>query len=201
VHPKIQAKFFDVIKKSGIRPERALEFGGYLNEKSLLISKEVGDAERYCLNLVDLEPENGIIPVTGNGNDMHMFEDDSFDLVVSNATLEHDKYFWRSLAEMRRVTRPGGMLIIGVPGFIRNKKSLIRNKKSLPRRGTITFEVHYHFDYYRFSKQAVREVFFEGMEDVEVIAMLKPPRLIGHGRKPLATASRDAAPARAAAPA
>jgi hypothetical protein len=30
-------------------------------------------------------------------------------------------------------------------------------------------------------------VFFAGMEDVEVSAMLVPPRLIGYGRKPSAT--------------
>jgi hypothetical protein len=44
--------------------------------------------------------------------------------------------------------------------------------------------VHYRFDYYRFSEQAVREVFFEGMERVRVRAMMTPPRLIGHGWKP-----------------
>jgi hypothetical protein len=30
----------------------------------------------------------------------------------------------------------------------------------------------------------VREVFFDGMENVKVSAVLTPPRLIAHGRKP-----------------
>ncbi len=38
-------------------------------------------------------------------------------------------------------------------------------------------------DHYRFSSQAVREVFFEGMQNVEVFSILKPRRIIGHGLK------------------
>jgi hypothetical protein len=30
----------------------------------------------------------------------------------------------------------------------------------------------------------VREVFFEGMEDVKVRPILDPPRIVGHGYKP-----------------
>jgi hypothetical protein len=44
--------------------------------------------------------------------------------------------------------------------------------------------VHYRFDYFRFSEQAVREVFFDGMRRVRVRAILHPPRIIGHGYKP-----------------
>ena len=124
------------------------------------------------------EDDTTIHAVVGNANDMYMFEDESFDLVVSNATFEHDKYFWLSLAEIRRVTRPGGLVVIGVPGFT-------KEGRRVGRRGTVTYAVHYVFDYYRFSEQAVRDVFFEGMDDVRVSAMLQPPRIIGHGRKPV----------------
>lgn len=186
MHPRIQARFFEIIRNSGLRPTRALEIGGYLGPTSLLISPEVEKAERFCLNLVELTGESaikvaeasGIEPVVGNANDMHMFEDESFDLVVSNATLEHDKHFWLSLAEIRRVTRAGGLVIIGVPGYTKNEHPIAPWT-------TLTFVLHYRFDYYRFSEQAVREVFFDGMEGVEVFAMLQPPRIIGCGRKPL----------------
>ncbi len=173
----IQAKFFEIVRESGLRVARALEIGGYLNENSLLIAPELEGAERYCLNLTRMRTGTAIKTVRGNANDMHMFEDDVFDLVVSNATLEHDKYFWLSVAEMRRVTRPGGLVMIGVPGYTKN------DERVAPR-ATLTFAVHYRFDYYRFSEQAVRDVFFEGMDDVHVFPMLRPPRIIGHGRKP-----------------
>jgi SAM-dependent methyltransferase len=121
--------------------------------------------------------------VKGDANDMSVFKDDSFDLVVCCSTLEHDKRFWLSVAEMKRVLRPGGLLVIGVPGYVKDEE---RDQG----RSTLTYRVHYKFDYYRFSEQAVREVFFDGMERVRVRAMMTPPRLIGHGRKPSRTGYR-----------
>jgi hypothetical protein len=43
-------------------------------------------------------------------------------------------------------------------------------------------------DYYRFSEQAVREVFMDGLVDVSVKLVLTPPRIIAWGRKPCAAA-------------
>ncbi|MFN2488429.1 MAG: sulfotransferase [Actinomycetota bacterium] len=186
MHPRIQAKFVEIIRTSGVQPGRALEVGGYVNEKSLLLAPELEGADRYCLNLNRMRTDTAIKPVVGNSNEMRMFEDASFDLVLSNATLEHDKYFWRSLAEIRRVTRPGGLVILGVPGYTKGGP-VVRP------RGTVTFAVHYRFDYYRFSEQAVRDVFFEGMEEVGVFPMLVPPRIIGHGRKPASSGDGSSA--------
>ena len=160
-----------------------------MGPKSLLRCPGLAGLDRYCLNLRPLESARGITAVQGNANDMGMFEDESFDLVISNATLEHDKHFWLSVAEMHRVLAPGGLLIIGTPGYIENPA---RDHG----RATHTYRVHYHFDYYRFSAQAFREVFFAGMEDVDVQSILQPPRIIGLGFKPggdRAAADREAA--------
>ena len=100
-----------------------------------------------------------------------------FDLVVCSATLEHDKHFWLSVREMQRVLKPGGLLIISVPGYVQNPE---RDQG----RATHTYRVHYKFDYYRFSEQAVREVFFDGMSRVRVKPVMFPPRIFGHGYKP-----------------
>lgn len=166
------------LRMRGIRPKRALEVGGYVGARSLLRASELSDSERWCINLVDQPGDTGIRHVVGNANHMPMFDDDSFDLVVSNAMLEHDKQFWLSIAEMRRVLAPGGLLLIGVPGFVKSRRD----------RGaaTTTYHVHYRFDYYRFSRRAVRDVFLDGFEDVKVKPILDPPRIIGHGLKPLA---------------
>jgi SAM-dependent methyltransferase len=174
--PRVMAHMHRIVRDRGVRPKRALEVGGYVNEKSLLRSPEIREAERWCINLVDQPRGTGIEHVVGNANDMHMFDEDSFDLVMCNAMLEHDRRFWLSIAEMRRVTAPGGLLVIGVPGF--------RKRKRDQGKATATYKVHYRFDYYRFSRQAVREVFFEGMEDVKVRPILDPPRIVGHGYKP-----------------
>jgi SAM-dependent methyltransferase len=171
-------RYHTIIQRTGIRPETALEVGGLMGADSLLRFPELASAERYCLNLVDMPSDGEIKAVTGNANDMReVFEDDYFDLVVCSATLEHDKHFWLTVGEMKRVLKPGGLMIVSVPGYVEDPE---RDQG----RATHTYRVHYRFDYYRFSEQAVREVFFEGMRRVRVKAVMFPPRIFGHGYKP-----------------
>lgn len=42
-------------------------------------------------------------------------EDATFDAVVSGQALEHDKFFWLTVANVARVLRPGGHAILIVP--------------------------------------------------------------------------------------
>ena len=189
MHRKIKRRFHAIVRRSGVRPERALEVGGVTGPDSLLDAPQVAGAERYCLNLLDLPGRDGVITVAGNANDMGVFEDRFFDLVLCNATLEHDKRFWLSVAEMKRVLRPGGLLVIGVPGYV-------KDPETDHGYATHTYRVHYSFDYYRFSEQAVRDVFFDGMERVRVSRVMSPPRLIGHGYKPAEVSRRGRAAAR-----
>jgi len=60
-----------------------------------------------------------------------------------------------------------------------------------PRRGesllasTPVLQIHdYPSDYYRFSPQAVAELFMRGLKDVRVLSHMTPPRIIGSGIKP-----------------
>jgi len=177
VHPRVKERLHAVVRESGIRPARALEVGGVMGRNSLLRAPELLRSERFCLNLVDMPSRDGITSVTGNANRMDMFEDASFDLIMSNATLEHDRHFWLSLGEMHRLLAPGGLLVICVPGYVRDPE---RDRG----KSTRTYKVHYQFDYYRFSEQAVREVFMDGLERVEAAPIMTPPRIVGHGFKP-----------------
>jgi SAM-dependent methyltransferase len=171
-------RYHRIIRRTGVRPQRALEVGGLMGENSLLRFPELAGAERYCLNLYEMPSEDGITAVKGNGNNMRdVFRSNWFDLILCSATLEHDKRFWLSVKEMQRVLKPGGLMIISVPGYIEDPE----NDQG---RSTVTYRVHYKFDYYRFSEQAVRNVFFEGMERIRVQPFLTPPRIFGWGYKP-----------------
>ncbi len=175
-HPVIQKRIHGIVRRSGIEPQRVLEVGGYVDARSLLHSETLSRAERWCINLVDQPQGTGIDHVVGSSNDMAMFEDAWFDMVMSCAVHEHDKKFWLSIAEMHRVLRPGGLMVVAVPGFA-----------TLPTdvgNTTTTYRVHYDFDYYRFTMRAIREVFLEGFERVRATHVLEPPRIIGHGYKP-----------------
>lgn len=118
--------------------------------------------------------------VLGNGNHLD-FPDETFDCVMSSSTLEHDKYFWRSTAETRRVLKSGGLFVVGVPIYM----TLPTDKD----RTTVTYARHgmaYNADFYRFSEQAVREVFFEGYAEIvdEIVVRKYPnPYLVVAGRK------------------
>jgi SAM-dependent methyltransferase len=49
--------------------------------------------------------------------DTFPWEDGSFDVVVCNQVLEHLKNIWLAVAQIRRVLRPGGLLVVSVPNL------------------------------------------------------------------------------------
>lgn len=159
-----------------------LEIGAVAGPDSLLRLPALQNARRRVG--LNQEPQGAEIRV-GNANHVPEFADGEFDVVLSNATLEHDPYFWKTLDEMKRLLAPGGILLIGIPGYGPMPRSnwllrLLRLEAATP-----TLGVHnYPGDYYRFSQQAVREIFLEGLNHKEVHRVLTPPRYIGIGRKP-----------------
>ena len=173
-----------------------LEVGATPDDSSLLNMKCLeGAKEKIGVNLNGPSKYKDFSIMKCNANSMTCFEDERFDTVLCNSTLEHDKYFWKTISEIKRVTRRGGLIVIGTPGYAvlpKEKKikgflkNLFRAKKFewIPA-STLTLHVHnYPGDYYRFSAQAFQEVFFEGMKDVEIVTHMMPPRIIGTGVKP-----------------
>jgi SAM-dependent methyltransferase len=141
--------------------------------------------------------------LAADANDLRCFADASFDTVLTNSVLEHDRYFWRTLGEIERVARPGALIVIGVPGFAKLAAERFASRAArLPVLGpllrrhapallasTVTLQVHdYPADYYRFSPRAARDVFLERLDAPEVRTLLLPPRVIAIGVK-----RRDAA--------
>ncbi len=180
-----------------------LEIGAVPSADTLLCMPSLqGARRRVGVNIDGPSSFRGIEILRANANDLRGldgFGDESFDTVLCNAVLEHDPRFWRTLAEMRRLVRPGGLVGIGVPGFAKlaverrvSRVARMLSRVGVPARAldpwrasTMTLQIHnYPGDYYRFSPQAVAEVFLEGLVDTEVHTVLVPPRIIGFGEKP-----------------
>ena len=200
MHPWIFREF-DRICRERSAGGAVLEVGATTSDTTLLCLESLKATEKIGLNLSGPHRYRDFEIVRGNANCMDLFEDGRFDTVLCNATIEHDKFFWKSIREMRRVTKAGGLLVLGSPGFVRHPlerlKLILRSRLPLVKRldtapligtlqtSTFTYEVHKGpGDYYRFSQQAFEEVFFEGMHNVEIVSVLTPPRLIGAGVKP-----------------
>jgi hypothetical protein len=156
--------------------------------------------KRIGVNLMSQDSTDGIEFLKMNANNLDCFDNEYFQVVVCNATLEHDLYFWKTLEEIKRVTMVGGLIVVGVPGYtgmglnhIFTKNNFfnwclcaffrIFTSKALAA-STLTLGEHYFpDDYYRFSKQAVSQVLLEGMIQKRVYSLMSPPRFIGLGYK------------------
>ncbi len=190
------------------RPHRiqgtVLELGAMSGPDTLLALPALsGAVRRIGINMAPQAGQPGIEMLTGNCNDMPMIDSGSVDLVLSNSMLEHDRAFWLTLAEVRRVLKPGGLFMLGVPGYAEHRpRPLLRTigriwKRPLPGAATLESSlastaclvVHrYPADYFRFGRDAIADVLLAGLEIVSVEAVMQPPRFIGVGRKPHALA-------------
>jgi SAM-dependent methyltransferase len=169
--PRVWMRFDRAVRELGIRPAMVLEVGITTGQEALLKLPSLAHAKRHGLDLAPPpEPFPGFATYIQANAHAIPFQDGDFDLVLSNAMLEHDPKFWLSVAEMRRVTAPGGWLILGTPAFDETGRVL---------------ETHrYPLDCYRFGVDVVRSVWLEGFERIGCEVYLDPPRLIAWGRRP-----------------
>ena len=198
MHPRVFEEFERICKRRGAHGA-VLEVGATPDGSTLLNMECLkGATLKIGINLDGPHTFRDFSIVKGDANDMAQFKGASFDTVLCNATLEHDKCFWKTIAEIRRVAKSGALIVIGTPGYvgsslkgqiggILNRVPLLSQLlgEEMLKGSTATLCVHnYPGDYYRFSEQAVRDVFFEGIGDVEIVSVMTPPRVIGAGIKP-----------------
>ncbi len=191
MHPTVYNEFHAILSALKIKG-RILEVGALPSTDSLLAMDILRGEERVGLNLKGNVEFGGFNIVEANGNDMSMFPTGHFDCVLSNATIEHDPFFWKTCAEIRRVLRVGGAAVIGAPAFT-VESSLTELGIPAPWKDdhwkcwancAVTFRYHgAPMDYYRFSPTAFQDVIFEGYRDVTIKSIMVPPRIIGHGIK------------------
>lgn len=93
------------------KPSTVLDIGSYDINGSMRV-----DAERYG-TYVGLDMRQGPnVDIVANGHEIP-FDDGYFDCVLCLETLEHDDYPHKTLAEIYRVLRHGGLLVVTVPGL------------------------------------------------------------------------------------
>lgn len=198
MHARVFAEFDSICRERRAGGD-VLEVGAVPAADTLLCLPALRDVRsRTGVNMDGPHAWGDLTIQRANANDLSGFADASFDTVLCNAMLEHDPRFWKSIAEIRRVARAGALIVIGVPGYTtlageRRVSRVARLGRRLGLSGawldaadasTLTLRVHnFPGDYYRFSPQAVREIFLEGLVDTEVRTVLSPPRLIAIGVK------------------
>jgi SAM-dependent methyltransferase len=163
----------------GIQPgQRILEVGSHNVNGTLTDLFAAGD----YTGIDHREGDN--VDIAMNGNDMGCWHE-HFDWVVCNSVMEHDLYFWLTTAEMKRVLKPGGILIVGMPTFGFNHHGVSDDILVNPGIATDP-EGAGIYDYYRFTKAAYYRFFLKGYEDVEILNVDRcgAPRLTAAGRKP-----------------
>lgn len=199
MHPEVFQKFEEICISRGAGG-RVLEIGAIPAPDTLLCLPCLSAAsERIGLNLDGPHAYCGFEILRGNANAMDGFPDACFDTVLCNSTLEHDRCFWKTLGEIRRVAKPGALIVLGVPGYSDfDLPAHLRQLTRIPLLGqflrrrfddlnaaTITLPIHnYPGDYWRFSPQAMEQVLLDGLNAVEICSLLIPPRIIGSAVKP-----------------
>ena len=202
MHPTVFNAFEEICGGLSIHGG-VLEIGASPHHQTLLALPALkGAAKRIGVGLDGEAEGDGYTIRQMNSHDLSSFADGSFELVLSNSMLEHDGQFWLTLQEARRVTAPGGYVLIGVPTFGRMGKipgrKLLRLLSKVPLIGTrwrkaseaagassLTLGVHdFPRDYYRFSEQAMTDVLLAGLEIIGTRMIMSPSRVIGLGQKP-----------------
>jgi SAM-dependent methyltransferase len=159
-----------------------LEVGA--SHKTLLDIPLLQNSRRVALNVAFDAKSRKILDryelLEASGNSVPL-PSGSFDCILSSSTLEHDKAFWTTVAEVERLLEPGGVFVVGVPIYAELPTDLFHT--------TLTFALHgkrYNADFYRFSEQAVREVLLGGMTLIaeRIVNRYPSPYMVAAGRKP-----------------
>ena len=104
MHPRVYEEFERICSDINVNGS-VLEIGAVPSNQSLLCMKSLRNAtEKIGININGPYEFMDFKIYKGNANSRESFEDRRFDVVLCNAMLEHDKYFWKTIAEIKRVT-------------------------------------------------------------------------------------------------
>lgn len=138
--PEIQAWMQRIRQQFRFAPGRVLEVGA--QDINGTVRQYFPDALEYIGT--DMQAGANVDIVLPNKRLLQHFGAKSFHTIIACEVLEHDVQFWSTLAQLKLMLKSGGHLIITTP--------------------TLGFPYHaYPCDYWRFTKDSYRDVFFKGM--------------------------------------
>ena len=120
---------------------------------------------------IDIRPGPGVDVICDAGDLVARFGEDAFDLVVSTELLEHARDWRRIISNIKRVTKPAGVLIVS----------------------TRSYGVDFHrrpFDYWRYEKEDFVTIFSDVLVENLQLDPTDPGLLIT-ARKPVGFVERD----------
>ena len=77
--------------------------------------KVILNEEKWTYTGLDLKEGNNVDIVIKDPYDWPEIDDNSYDVIVSGQTLEHSEFFWKTMEEINRILKPGGLCCIIVP--------------------------------------------------------------------------------------
>ena len=120
--PKVYKAFARIIMehyRGRQMPRKVLEIGA--SAWTLLTIGAFEKARRVALNVEfpNISPQLEKCELVVGSSWKTDFNNGEFDCVLSCSTFEHDKYFWMSLLEIRRIISVGGFMVVGVPVYMK----------------------------------------------------------------------------------
>lgn len=94
---------------------RVLDIGSKIYEEHKSYADIINNTNIEYVGL-DLEEGNNVDIVPGNVYLWNEIEDESFDFCISGQTFEHNPFFWITFAEIARVLKQDGKVLIIAPG-------------------------------------------------------------------------------------
>ncbi|MBA2560875.1 MAG: class I SAM-dependent methyltransferase [Propionibacteriales bacterium] len=108
----------------GFLSQRRADIGGRVLEV-----KDAGYTRRFgshvtAVDVLDIDPLNSFASIIGDLTDMPHVGSDTFDCVLLTQTLHLVYDYRRALTEVRRILRPGGILLVTMPSLSRTSREL-----------------------------------------------------------------------------